>query len=112
MPYLICGLPKRQKRNKFPVAYPLSDCALKTLENDPHGASLLLDAEGLLCPEPVMMLHKKVRVAVPGAVIKVVATDASTERDIPRFCEFLRHSLLAQSCANGFYCYWIRVRGG
>ncbi|MGB5326024.1 MAG: sulfurtransferase TusA [Pseudomonadales bacterium] len=83
---------------------------IKLLENDRHGASLLLDAEGLRCPEPVMMLHKQVRAARAGEVIKVVATDASTERDIPRFCEFLRHPLLESEREGDYYSYWIRVR--
>lgn len=83
---------------------------IDTLENDVHGASYWLDARGLVCPEPVMLLHKKVRSTAAGEVIKVVATDASTERDIPRFCEFLRHPLLESRREGEYYVYWIRVR--
>ena len=67
-----------------------------------------LDATGLLCPEPLMMLHNIVRDAVSGDVIKVIATDPSTERDIPKFCTFLGHELLTQEIEQGQYIYWIR----
>jgi len=47
-----------------------------------------LDARGLYCPEPVMLLHTKVRELGAGEVLKVSATDPSTQRDIPKFCIF------------------------
>lgn len=69
-----------------------------------------LDASGLFCPEPVMMLHTKVRELSPGAVLKVIATDPSTQRDIPKFCMFLEHELLESSENDGTYMYWIRKK--
>ncbi len=69
----------------------------------------LLDTQGLFCPEPVMMLHNAVRDANPGDVIKVIATDPSTERDIPKFCQFLGHELLASSSENQQWTYFIRT---
>lgn len=53
-----------------------------------------LDTRGLICPEPVMMLHKTVRQAQAGEVIEVLATDPATTRDIPNFCRHLGHTLL------------------
>jgi tRNA 2-thiouridine synthesizing protein A len=53
-----------------------------------------LDARGLFCPEPVMLLHKKIREIAPGEKVIVLATDPSTTRDIPKFCHFLGHELL------------------
>ena len=67
-----------------------------------------LDAQGLLCPEPVMMLHKKVREMQSGDVLKVVATDPSTTRDIPKFCNFLKHELVGQSQEGELYIYFIK----
>ena len=69
----------------------------------------LLDTQGLFCPEPVMMLHNAVRDAKPGDVIKVVATDPSTERDIPKFCQFLGHELLGVEAADSLWTYFIRT---
>lgn len=67
-----------------------------------------LDAQGLLCPEPVMMLHKKVREMASGDVLKVIATDPSTTRDIPKFCNFLKHELVEQSQEGELYYYYIK----
>jgi tRNA 2-thiouridine synthesizing protein A len=57
----------------------------------------LLDARGLNCPEPVMMLHRAVARLEVGEVLRVVATDPTTLRDIPQFCRFLGHQLLSQA---------------
>lgn len=71
-----------------------------------------LDASGLNCPEPVMMLHNKVRELDGGALLKVIATDPSTQRDIPKFCVFLGHELVNQQEQDGTYLYWIRKKTG
>lgn len=80
--------------------------------SDPHGMSVgdVLDATGLHCPEPVMLLHKKMRELQPGAVLLVVATDPSTTRDIPKFCTFLGHELLDASEADKTFRYSIRKK--
>ncbi len=75
-------------------------------------ADHVLDATGLFCPEPVMLLHNIVRDISVGEVVQVLATDPSTQRDIPRFCGFLGHELLLQDESEGRYRYWICKRGG
>ena len=69
-----------------------------------------LDATGLNCPEPVMMLHQYIRDLAPGGLLKVIATDPSTRRDIPKFCNFLGHELLQQQEDAGTFLYWIRKK--
>lgn len=72
-----------------------------------------LDARGLFCPEPVMLLHNKVREMQAGDLLEVLATDPSTTRDIPKFCRFLGHELVAQEKLEeqGEYRYLIRKGG-
>ena len=70
----------------------------------------ILDASGLNCPEPVMMLHNKVRDLQAGGLLQVIATDPSTRRDIPKFCVFLGHELVAQREDAGQFLYWIRKK--
>lgn len=65
------------------------------------------DARGLLCPEPVMMLHKKVRAMSSGELLAVTATDPSTERDIPKFCQFLGHKLITAERLEGGEFYYL-----
>ncbi len=71
-----------------------------------------LDARGLFCPEPVMLLHNKVRDMSAGEILLVRATDPSTERDIPKFCNFLGHPLLETRIEEGVYLYWLRKKEG
>lgn len=68
----------------------------------------LLDATGLYCPEPVMLLHNKVREIASGEILLVRATDPSTQRDIPKFCTFLGHELLHEVHENETFSYYIR----
>lgn len=68
----------------------------------------VLDACGLLCPEPVMMLHNKIREMQQGDVLEVVATDPSTKRDIPKFCAFLDHTLIEHEERDQKYYYYIQ----
>ena len=67
-----------------------------------------LDALGLRCPEPVMMVRKTVRLMQDGEVLLVIADDPATVRDIPSFCRFMDHTLLASETENPPYRYLIR----
>lgn len=71
-----------------------------------------LDARGLFCPEPVMMLHNKVRDMQVGDVLEVLATDPSTTRDIPKFCRFLGHELVLQEVLEDASEYRYQIRKG
>jgi tRNA 2-thiouridine synthesizing protein A len=69
-----------------------------------------LDAQGLFCPEPVMLLHHLIREMQDGEIVHVLATDPSTRRDIPKFCQFLGHALVetAADPAGQVFHYVIR----
>jgi tRNA 2-thiouridine synthesizing protein A len=68
----------------------------------------VLDTSGLYCPEPVMLLHNKIRDIRSGEVLEVIATDPSTQRDIPKFCNFLGHTLVAQNVTAAGFSYLIQ----
>jgi tRNA 2-thiouridine synthesizing protein A len=67
-----------------------------------------IDAIGLKCPEPVMLLHAAMRRLAPGQELTLRATDPSTERDVPNFCEFLGHALLIARREGDEF--WYRIR--
>ena len=69
-----------------------------------------LDMTGLLCPEPVRLLHIEMRNITPKTRLKVITTDPSTTRDIPKFCKFLGYTLIKQEQKQGVYYYWIQKR--
>ncbi|QPG05645.1 sulfurtransferase TusA [Salinimonas marina] len=67
-----------------------------------------LDAMGLRCPEPVMMIRLKVRKLAEGETLYITADDPSTARDIPSFCRFMQHTLVAQQTEMLPYQYLIK----
>jgi tRNA 2-thiouridine synthesizing protein A len=73
-----------------------------------------LDTQGLLCPEPLMLVRKQVRELEPGAVLHVLASDPTTSRDFSNFCHFMGHELLGTETvedagkAAPVLEYWIR----
>lgn len=52
-----------------------------------------IDATGLVCPEPLMIVRNRVREMRPGERVRILATDPSTTRDFRNFCRFLGHRL-------------------
>ncbi|KPV96199.1 Sulfurtransferase TusA [Pseudoalteromonas sp. P1-9] len=75
---------------------------------DFSNADHTLDAIGLRCPEPVMMVRGAIRKMQHGETLVVIADDSSTTRDIPKFCRFMDHTLLAQEVENEPYKYLIK----
>ncbi|GAL29433.1 tRNA 5-methylaminomethyl-2-thiouridine synthase TusA [Vibrio variabilis] len=71
-------------------------------------ATQTLEAEGLRCPEPVMMVRKTIRKMAEGEVLLVKADDPSTTRDIPSFCRFMDHQLLSAQTETVPYLYLIK----
>lgn len=71
-------------------------------------ADMTLDARGLRCPEPVMMVRKSVRQMAEGQTLLVIADDPATTRDIPGFCRYMEHQLLAEDTAALPYRYLLR----
>ncbi|WP_144211751.1 sulfurtransferase TusA [Shewanella donghaensis] len=67
-----------------------------------------LDALGLRCPEPVMMIRKTVRKMAEGESLLITADDPATTRDIPSFCEFMDHTLIASDTTKTPYQYLIK----
>ncbi|MFT5757923.1 MAG: tRNA 2-thiouridine synthesizing protein A [Alteromonadaceae bacterium] len=76
-----------------------------------ESADHILDAIGLRCPEPVMMVRKQIRKIDIGDTLLVQADDKSTTRDIPSFCRFMEHDLIAQQVDYKPYLYLIKKKG-
>ncbi|WP_375056629.1 sulfurtransferase TusA [Zobellella sp. DQSA1] len=71
-------------------------------------AQHILDATGLRCPEPVMMVRKRVRNMASGETLLITADDPSTTRDIPSFCRFMDHVLLSSQIERLPYQFLIQ----
>ena len=67
-----------------------------------------LDAIGLRCPEPVMMVRLNIRKIASGETLLITCDDPSTTRDIPSFCRFMDHELVEQQTKKKPFQYIIR----
>ena len=67
-----------------------------------------LDTMGLRCPEPVMLVRKNIRHLNEGEVLLIIADDPATTRDIPRFCQFMDHTLLHSEVGAPPFKYWVK----
>lgn len=76
--------------------------------SEPVEATIDVDARGLRCPEPLMLVRNRMMDLDSGDVVKVTATDPSTSWDFPNFCRFLNHEMVHHEEDEGEYRYWIR----
>ncbi|MBX4180771.1 sulfurtransferase TusA [Sodalis sp. CWE] len=70
-----------------------------------------LDVRGLRCPEPIMLIRKTTRNMFQGGTLLIISDDPATVRDIPLFCRFMEHTLLAKITNKLPYQYFLRVQG-
>lgn len=75
---------------------------------DQSKATYSLEVEGLRCPEPIMMVRKKIRGMANGETLLVTADDPSTTRDIPSFCRFMDHQLIESQLSDKPYQFLIK----
>ena len=71
-------------------------------------ADYYLDALGLRCPEPVMMIRLQVRNMQQGETLTIVADDPATARDVPSFCRFMQHTLMNSETESLPYTFLIQ----
>ena len=69
-----------------------------------------IDAKGLICPEPIMLLHKAIHESSSGEIIELVATDPATKKDVEKFCEFLEHKLISFKEENNQFIFQVEKK--
>jgi len=67
-----------------------------------------LDARGLRCPEPLLLVRNRLRSMTKGQVLHILSTDPSTTRDFHNLCRFMGHELMAERLGTEPLEYWIR----
>ncbi|MEX6504688.1 sulfurtransferase TusA family protein [Pseudomonas zhanjiangensis] len=67
-----------------------------------------VDATGLSCPLPLLKAKLELNRLASGAVLKVTATDAGSQRDFRAFAQLAGHHLLREDVDGGVYRYWLR----
>ncbi len=71
-------------------------------------AETMLDARGLQCPLPVLRARKAIQKLAPGGLLRVLATDPGTVRDVRAFCQASGHELLESASEAGEFRFLIR----
>lgn len=80
----------------------------EVMEKKTDEDNVFLDATGLICPEPVMIIRKTIRSMRSNAVLHIIADDPATKRDVNSFCEFMGHKLLRYEIESIPYQYWVK----
>ncbi|MBP8924535.1 MAG: sulfurtransferase TusA family protein [Pseudomonadales bacterium] len=69
-----------------------------------------VDARGMSCPLPLLKAKKALNALAPGALLRVLATDAGSVRDFRVFCEQSGDVLLESAECDGVYRYLLQKR--
>lgn len=71
-------------------------------------ADLEIDARGLNCPLPILRTKKGINTLDSGQVVKVIATDPGSVKDLEVFCKQTGNEMLESSQQDGEYHFNIR----
>ena len=66
------------------------------------------DATGLACPLPMLKTKKSLSDMAAGQVLRVIATDPGSARDIPAFVQQTGNALLSCGEEGGKFVFFIR----
>ena len=61
---------------------------------------LELDCRGLVCPQPVIELGRRIGEVEVGGVVAVVSTDAAAAYDVPAWCRMRAQEYLGEDLAE------------
>tara|TARA_B100001029_G_scaffold44322_1_gene34826 strand:+ start:2318 stop:2539 length:222 start_codon:yes stop_codon:yes gene_type:complete len=67
-----------------------------------------IDAKGLICPEPIMLLHQAIHESKEGDIVELIATDPTAVKDVKKFCEFLNHSLISYNLVDDMHVFEVK----
>ena len=69
-----------------------------------------LDARGLSCPLPILKTKKALNDLVSGQVLKIVATDPGSVKDMQAFSNQTGHPLLSSTEEDKAFVFFLRKR--
>ncbi len=78
------------------------------MNNILHEYDVELDARDLACPMPLLKAKLALNGMSIGSVLKVLATDAGSQRDFRSFARLAGHSLLHERVEQAVFMYWLR----
>lgn len=69
-----------------------------------------LDARGLSCPLPILRTKKMLGTMTPGQVLKVVATDKGSLKDMEAFSKQTGNELLSGTEEGGEFVFYLKKK--
>ncbi|MBZ0092163.1 MAG: sulfurtransferase TusA family protein [Burkholderiales bacterium] len=69
-----------------------------------------LDAKGLNCPLPILRTKKALGELAAGQVLKVIATDPGSVKDMAAFAKQTGNELLSSAEAGGEYQFFMKKK--
>lgn len=67
-----------------------------------------LDVRGMNCPVPILRSKKAIGEIASGQVLKVLATDPGSVKDMQAFANQTGNELLGSDESSGIYTYFLR----
>ncbi len=67
-----------------------------------------VDARGMNCPLPILKIRKAIASVADGEVIKLLATDPGSVKDMQAFCSQTGNELMESREEDGAYVFWVR----
>ena len=68
-----------------------------------------VDAKGMYCPMPIVKLKKATKTMEPGQVLRLIATDPGSKRDVPAWANKTGAEILESVEENGEFTFLIKV---
>lgn len=68
------------------------------------------DASGMSCPLPILKTKKALTDMASGQVLKLVATDSGSIKDMQAFADQTGNTLLSTEEANGSYTFYMKKK--
>lgn len=69
-----------------------------------------LDVSGMSCPLPILKTKKALADMASGLVLKMIATDSGSVKDMQAFADQTGNTLLATEEANGSYTFYMKKK--
>jgi len=66
-----------------------------------------LDCSGLACPIPIIKTSRAIRELKPGQLLKMIATDAGSVKDVAAWAVRTGNQLIAKEEMNGKFIFYI-----
>lgn len=67
----------------------------------------LIDATGLKCPQPLLLVKKAMNKLKSGQILWLKATDPHTDLDLEVWCERFGHKIVDVINAEDIYHFWL-----